>query len=187
MLPLGLSRGSIAEICGRRSSGRTSVYIHVLAQATANGEFCAVIDAGDSFHPASAHAAGIDLERLVWVRSRRKPKHAIRAADLIVHAGGFGVVVLDLCEISLRLLHRIPLSYWYRFRHAVEHTPSILLVCARSPQAKSCSSVVLDLQSKRFEWSGKPPFELVRGVNTSATLLKGPAARSKTVSIQAVA
>lgn len=172
LFPQGLQRGLIAEINGRRSSGRTSLYLHILEQATARGEVCAVIDAHDSFHPASAHAAGVKLERLVWVRCGGKTEDAIRATDLLLHAGGFGVVVLDLCETSARVLNRIPLSYWYRFRRAVEHTPAMLLVCADLPQTKSCSSINLELESKLFLWSGKPPFLLLRGLRTTGLLRK---------------
>jgi recA bacterial DNA recombination protein len=169
LLPKGLCRGIIAEVNGRRSSGRTSVALHVLAQATARGESCAVLDLYDSFHPASAQAAGVQLDRVLWARCHGNAEHAIRATDLLLHAGGFGVVLLDLCEASARALNRIPLSYWYRFRRAVENTPAILLICAELAQAKSCSTNTIDLISKAFDWPGKPPFMLLRGLRANAT------------------
>src|ERR1700728_777890 len=162
LLGQGLCRGAIAEVTGRRSSGRTSIALHILAQATAHGEICAVIDLYNNFHPASAQAAGVELDRIVWVGCRGNAEHAMRAADLLLHAGGFGLVLLDLCETSARMLNRIPLSYWYRFRRAIEHTPSIFVVCAESPQAKASSSNRLQLRSKGFYWSGKAPFLLLR-------------------------
>lgn len=172
----GLSRGIIAEVNGRRSSGRTSACLHVLAQATARGEICAVIDLNDSFHPASAACAGVELDRIVWVRCGGYPEHAIRATDLLLHAGGFGIVLLDMCEASARTLNRIPLSYWYRFRRAVEHTPTILLICAETAQTKSCCSAAIDLQPEAFRWSGKAPFLLLRGIHAAAKLRRGVAA-----------
>lgn len=172
----GLSRGIIAEVNGRRSSGRTAMCLHVLAQATARGEICAVIDLHDSFHPASAARAGVELNRILWVRCRGNAEHAIRAADSLLHAGGFGVVLLDLCEASSRTLNRIPLSYWYRFRRAVEHTPTIVLVCADSPQVKSCSSTAIELRSEAFGWSGNAPFLLLRGIQIAATRRRAVAA-----------
>jgi hypothetical protein len=174
----GLSRGIIAEVNGARSSARTSACLHILAQATVRGEVCAVIDLYDSFHPASAHAAGVRLDRILWVRCRGNAEHAIRAADLLLHAGGFGIVLLDLCEANPRILNRIPLSYWYRFRRAIEHTPAILLICAASPQAKSCSSLGLQLKSKAFSWTGIAPFLLLRGIQTCATLRRNAALRA---------
>ncbi|MBV8551744.1 MAG: hypothetical protein JOY54_10615 [Acidobacteriaceae bacterium] len=159
----GVLRGGITEIHGRRSSGRMSACLHILAQATIRGEICAVVDWNDSFHPASAAAAGVRLESIVWVRCKGNAEHAIRAADLILHAGGFGVVLLDLCEAPARVLNRIPLSYWFRFRRAVESTPTILLLCADSAQAKSCASSNIQTKSKAFHWSGTAPFLLLRG------------------------
>ncbi len=186
LLPNGLERGLIAEIYGDRSSGRTSLFLHILAQATGNGECCAVIDCDDSFHPASASAAGIDLKRLVWIRCRGNAEHAMRAADFLLHAGGFGVVLLDLCDATPRVLNRIPLSYWYRFRRTVENTSTIFLIGAPAAQAKS-SSLSLELRSKAFHWSGKPPFETIRGMELNATLRKSPVISPKPLAIQMVA
>jgi hypothetical protein len=170
LLTNGLARGAIAEVSGRRSSGRTSVALHILAQATARGEVCAVIDLYSTFHPASAQAAGVELDRMVWVRCSGNAGHALRATDLLLHAGGFGVVLLDLCDAPARVLNRIPLSYWYRFRRAVEHTPAILLVCADSAQAKSCALNSIQLNHKVFHWSGRAPFLLLRGMEATAVL-----------------
>lgn len=190
LLGKGLSRGAMAELSGGRSSGRTSIAMHVLKQATGRGEICAVIDLYDSFHPESAAAAGVQLDRLVWARCRGNVEHAIRAADLLLHAGGFGVVVLDLCEASARMLNRIPLSYWYRFRRAVEHTPAILLVCVDLPQAKSCAVSGIELKTEVFHWAGEAPFLLLRGMEVKAVVRRAAAyARAATSigSIQAVA
>lgn len=186
LFPQGLSRGAIAEIHAPRSSGRTSLYLHILAQATARGEVCAVIDSRDTFHPASAQAAGVKLDRLVWVRCRGNAEHALRATDLLLHAGGFGVVVLDLCETEPRVLNRIPLSYWYRFRRALEHTPAILLVCAEWPQAKSCSATSLELKSGLFHWSGKAPFLFLSRLHATAFLRKRSSLRTQSLSIPLV-
>ena len=64
----GLPRGALSEIAGPASSGRTGVMLAALAEATRRQEVCALVDANDSFDPASATAAGVDLERLLWVR-----------------------------------------------------------------------------------------------------------------------
>jgi hypothetical protein len=179
LFPKGLKRGSVTEVNGCRSSGRTSVTVHILAQATKRGEICAVIDLYNGFDPNCAAAAGVRLDRLVWVRCSGNIEHAVRAADLLVHAGGFGLVLLDLCEANARMLQRIPLSYWYRFRRAVEHTPAILLVCADTSQAKSCSSNSVCLKPKHFEWRGRRPFLLLRGLEASATVKAATPAPSR--------
>jgi len=184
VLPQGLPRGIIAEICGRRSSGRTAACLHVLAQATRRGEVCAVIDLYDSFHPASAQASGVLLERLVWIRCQANAEHAMRAADLLLHAGGFGVILLDLCDATARMLNRISLSYWHRFRRATEHTPTILLICAESAQANSCAAVSLRFQPRGSRWTGQSPFLLLRGIESSIVSERYKKARGKVLPIR---
>jgi recombination protein RecA len=68
----GLPRGCLTEICGPASSGRTSLMMSALAEATARGEVCALVDASDCFDPLSAEQAGVDLERLLWVRCQAR-------------------------------------------------------------------------------------------------------------------
>jgi recombination protein RecA len=64
----GIPCGQITELVGPASSGRTSVALAMLSEATARGEVAAYIDATDSLDPRSAQKAGIALERLLWVR-----------------------------------------------------------------------------------------------------------------------
>ena len=59
----GLPRGALSEIIGPASSGRTGVMLAALAGAMRHEEACALVDASDNFDPASAVAAGVDLER----------------------------------------------------------------------------------------------------------------------------
>ncbi len=125
---LRLPRGAISEIVGRPSSGRTALLHAILAESLNRGEICAFIDCADSFDPATARNNGVALERLLWVRCGQKPDRALKVADWILHGGGFGVVVLDLCDAPPETLRRIPLPWWYRFRRAVESTPSILAI-----------------------------------------------------------
>jgi hypothetical protein len=171
VLPAGISRGGILELIGRRSSGRTAASLHILAQATQRGEVCAVVDTNDNFHPASAASAGVCLDRIVWVRCGGNAEHAMRSVDLLLHAGGFGVVMLDVSEVSMRILNRIPLSYWFRFQRAVENTPAILVVSTRAAQARSCAVNAINLELKSPRWSGSlssPLFRLLRGLAVSA-------------------
>src|SRR5271163_2116097 len=64
----GLPRGCLTEVCGPASSGRTSVLLAALAAATQRQEVCALVDVSDAFNPHSAAAAGVNFERLLWVR-----------------------------------------------------------------------------------------------------------------------
>jgi recombination protein RecA len=158
-------RGRISEIVGARSSGRTSVLHALLAASTGRGEFAALVDAGDAFDPCSAAAAGVELSRLIWVRCGGRVEPAMRAADLLIQAGGFGVVALDLAEAVPRQLQRIPATAWFRFRRAVETTPTILAVVADRPLAKSCASLAVKLPPRRAVFTGRAPFLLLRDLH----------------------
>ena len=172
VFPHGIRRGRLLDLHGKRSSGRLSLCLHILAEATQCGEICAIVDLYNSFDPASAARAEVRLEKIVWVRCNGHAGHAIRAADLLLHAGGFGVVLLDLCEAPARVLNHIPLSYWYRFRRAVENTPAIVLICADLPQTKSCAKNNVQMKFKALHWSGCAPFLLLRGLETEAVQQK---------------
>src|ERR1700678_3799803 len=89
-----LPRGSITEILGDRSTGRTALAQSMLATATLAGEVAAWIDGGDSFDPASAARAGADLGKLLWVQCAHSMETAAKAADMVLHSGAFGLIVL---------------------------------------------------------------------------------------------
>jgi len=207
----GLPRGCLTEIFGPASSGRTTLLLAALAAATRRGEVCAIVDASDALDPHSAVAAGIDLDRLLWVRCgedspqshpsvslragsgsenknlRRHPdcsrfsggakelarrgrrdlpypaapreklyegesrpaehhlEQLLRATDLLLESGGFGLIALDLCDLPLQAARRIPLTTWFRFRRAVEHRSTVLLAIERQSIAGSCSSLLIKL------------------------------------------
>ena len=292
MLEGGIPRGALIELCGSGSSGRTSLAFSLLAKATERQEVCAYVDVSDSLDPMSLAAAGVELQRLLWIRcgssvgdspqirtsfsggvsaspkqmqtdvsehlenrnsktqqghmwqhprdqirgietslpgifseakktkaavgnghaatlafpkldemsliarcsgeqaevrqSRRrqiqrgnesldsepafywnkggrngassnKPwrrfDQALRATDLLLHSGGWGLVVFDLGNIPWVDARRIEMSTWFRFRRAIENTPTILLLVGEEPSAKSCSSLVLQCCRKRENWN----------------------------------
>src|ERR1700691_5983027 len=169
---LRLPRGAISEILGRPSSGRTALLHAILAESLSRGEICAFIDCADSFDPASARNNGVNLERLLWVRCNRKPDCALKAADWILHGGGFGVVVLDLCDASPETLRRIPLPWWYRFRRAVENTASILAIAGSHPIAGSCASCVIERERRGARWSGSAQVPVLDGIDFRAASRK---------------
>ncbi|HUI42826.1 MAG TPA: hypothetical protein VL523_12740 [Terriglobia bacterium] len=148
----GLPRASLTEVSGPPSSGRTALELALVASLTVKGESCALIDAEDSFDPASALAAGVALERLLWVRCGGL-EQALHATDLLLGAGGFGAVVLDLAGIPARRARRVPPSYWFRFRRAVENTSTVLALIGEEPCAQSAASLVLYLENEDVGWS----------------------------------
>lgn len=148
----GLPRGAMTEICGPACSGRTSLLLAALAARTADGEVCALVDARDSFDPAVANAAGVALKQLLWVRCQNIDQ-ALRATDLLIQGGGFGLVAVDLSDVPQRTARQVPLNAWFRFRRAVEDTPTILLLLGQDSNAKTCASLVLRLDAQNVQWA----------------------------------
>jgi recombination protein RecA len=298
----GFPRGSLVELCGPSSSGRTSLAYSLLAEATERQEACAFVDVSDSLDPVSLAAAGVDLPRLLWIRcgenaneeanlksspyfsswdkqsrdlhmskkpafvhgwrhprelmrgvdqaipsvlGKQKPsiesaqihvvarcageqverdrelprrgvralrplpavretapasaprfekrnakpwkrlEQALKSTDLLLHGGGWGVVVVDLGGVSWVDARRINLSMWFRFRRAIESTPTILVLLGEESCARSCASLVLRCQRKTDTWhrsatnvsSGTSTFEgfEVQGEVTRSRVLSQPA------------
>jgi recombination protein RecA len=302
----GFPRGSLVELCGPASSGRTSLAFSLLAQSTERQEACAFVDVSDSLDPISLAAAGVELPRLLWVRCgetedrgpdlktssyfapadkeirrtggsdsvNKKPmpvhgwrhprelmrgvdkaipsligkqaapavsaqlhvvarcageqverdrelprrgfrtprplpllrefnsathmrsgarsgkpwkrlEQALKTTDLLLHGGGWGVVVVDLGGISWVDARRIELNTWFRFRRAIENTSTILLLLGEESCAKSCASLVLRCQRRADNWSraaasaetGVSTFEgfEVQGEVTRSRVLSQPA------------
>jgi hypothetical protein len=74
-------------------------------------------------------------------------EQVLRATDLLLESGGFGLIVLDLADLPPQAARHIPLATWFRFRRAIEHTPTILLSTEQQAIAGSCSSLLLQLSS----------------------------------------
>jgi hypothetical protein len=164
-----LPRGCLTEIYGPASSGRTTVLYAALAASTAREEMCALVDANDAFDPASAAAAGVLLDRVLWVRCAHAAEQALKAADLLIQGGGFGLVAMDLGDTPVATARRISLTSWFRLRRAVEHTPTILLALARRSNAKTCASLAIECRREHALWSGAHPGRLLRGIRTRVT------------------
>ena len=154
-------RGAITELLGQESTGRTALAQSLLATATLGGEIAAWVDCGDAFDPVSAAKAGADLGKMLWVQCGHRLELALKAADMILHSGGFGLVMLDICDASDAALQRIPLSYWYRIRRAMEGTPSALLVLSRHSVARACATRQFVLNQATLEWRGLAPFQTI--------------------------
>jgi hypothetical protein len=154
----GLPVGAISELTGPESSGRTSLALAFLSGRSREGLVCAWVDAGDSLDPESAAASGVSLKQLLWVRCRAaganaKPwvrlDQALRSTDLLLQAGGFAALVLDLGSTAPEHGCRIPLATWFRFRHAADRTRCSLLVLGQAPFAQSSAAVMLECSAQR--------------------------------------
>jgi hypothetical protein len=79
----------------------------------------------------------------------------LKVTDLLLQSNGFGMIALDLGDVPVPSARRISLASWFRFRRAVEHTPTALLVLEQQPIAGSCSSVLLRVSAVHSQRSGK--------------------------------
>jgi len=163
----GLPRGQLSEIVGARSSGRTTLALQTMAAATRRGEIAALVDAFDRLDVASAAEAGIDLDRLLWIRGHAHVQssnfnlkiddspiaHALKALNLVLQAGGFACVVLDLGDAPLPALKRIPFTTWLRVQRVIEGSDTACLLVAPQPLARSAGGLTL-LLTGRARWSG---------------------------------
>jgi hypothetical protein len=164
----GLPRGCLTEICGPASSGRTSILLATLSAATQRQEICALVDISDAFNPRSAAAAGVNFEKMLWVRCgmrlQKSPQRhrvtenkiekpveqALQVTDLLLQSGGFGLVIIDLGDTPLKMARRIPLTSWFRFQRAIEHTATVLFVISQAPCARTCASLLLKVSGKKL-------------------------------------
>jgi RecA/RadA recombinase len=160
----GIPRGTLTEICGVESTGRTALVFALLGQATQSGECCAWIDAAGAFDPASAAEAGVELGRVLWVNCGGNAQHALKSTDLLIQAGGFGLVVLDIADTPDAIARRISLASWFRLRHAAERTATALVAVERQINARSCSALQIEMRRKKPVWIGK----LLRGIAAQA-------------------
>ncbi|MBC8132181.1 MAG: hypothetical protein H7X95_04305, partial [Deltaproteobacteria bacterium] len=148
----GWPAAAVSEIAGKRSAGRTSVLYASVAAAMARAQAVALVDAAGVFDPRSAEAAGVVLSRLLWIRATGRA--VLQAAELLVGAGGFGLVVLDFGERPAR----VPDAAWLRLRHAAERQGTAVLVAApwRIVGATAAAAVVMHGGQPRFGSGGAP-------------------------------
>ena len=172
----GLRRGHLSEIVGRRSSGRTTVLGAILAAATARGEVVALVDTHDRFDPTSAAGCGVDLSRLLWIRDRGDVLRALKAVNLVLQAGGFGVVVFDLADARGPELRQFPITTWMRLSRVIEGSQTVALLVAADRLARSPGGVTIALDRRdadaSIRWSGQTDrARLLREVNVSPRVI----------------
>ena len=158
----GLPRGQLSEIAGPCSSGRTTLLLALAAAASRRGEIAAIVDTFDRLDVASVVAADADLDRLLWVRGEaastsalvdRAIDRALKAVNLVLQAGGFGVVALDCADIPPIALKRIPFTTWLRIQRIVEGSDTACVLVVPQPVARSAGGVTLTLGSTAT-WAG---------------------------------
>lgn len=90
----GVPRGRIIEIFGPESSGKTTLALHVVAEAQRNGGVCAFIDAEHALDPVYARAIGVDVDELL-ISQPDTGEQALEITDTLVRSGALDVLVVD--------------------------------------------------------------------------------------------
>ena len=142
--------GEITEIVGRLSSGRTSLLMAVLRRATRAGAATALVDVDDALDAVSAARAGVELDRLLWVRCGRRRDVALRAVDLLVRCPGFTIVALDLGELAPRL----SLAVAFRLRLAARRSRVALVVLSSRRVAGAGAAFAVETVQAGVDWAG---------------------------------
>jgi recombination protein RecA len=158
----GIPRGQLSEVVGPRSSGRLAILVSALAGATSRGEAVALVDPLDMFDPVSASASGLDFQRMLWIRGEASSSarvslsceygtlqkgldRAVKALNIVLQAGGFGVVVLDLGEVAAPAIKRLPYTTWLRLHRVIEGSDTACVVIGSEPMARSAGGVTVQL------------------------------------------
>lgn len=145
----GVPRGHLSEIVGAPSSGRTALVAALLAASTRRGEVTAVVDLPDALHPATLWAASADLDRVLWVRPPSL-RAGFKCTELILTAGGFGLVVLDLDVLGTSAL---PLHVWPRLQRGAKRAGTALVLLAPHRVAGSFAAMSIALTVRRPRWN----------------------------------
>ena len=137
-----------------------SLILRMLAAATARGELVAVVDALDMLDVASLEAAGVVLDRLLWIRghvvinpglcrdlNQRAMEQALRALTLVLQAGNFGLVVLDVGEAPADALRRLPFTTWLRLQRMVEGSQTVCVLVGSGQVARSSAGLTIKLEA----------------------------------------
>ncbi len=164
----GIARGRISEITGPASSGKTTIAARFIASATRRGETTAWIDLPGAFDPASIEAAGADLARILWAgfdgefRTAdfacrfylpKKRKDPLKAAELILEAGGFGLVVIDFGTMRYPLAQGAAL----RLARAAERSGAAVLALAAHRMCGTFAALTLSLDRAQTCFSRTAP------------------------------
>jgi recombination protein RecA len=195
----GLPRGHLSELSGPCSSGRMTLLLQLMSAATRRGEIVALIDTCDRLDVASATAAGVDLDRLLWIRggsgfgiggsgfgpgpraqspepgdqsSETAIDRALKALNLVLQAGGFSLVAIDLADVPPARLRQIPFTTWPRVQRVIEGSDTACVLLTPEPLARSAGGLTLSLAG-RSTWAG---------VSDRSRLLQGVDLRVRVVS-----
>ncbi len=168
----GWPKGQWSEVVGPRSSGRSWTLAQGMAQATQRGELVALIDAFDTWDPTAVAACDPVWARWLWVRgpaiaaggpasaagertlATQGVDRALKAAAMLLQAGGFGMVVLDLSEAPQSVIRALPFTTWLRLQRMLAGHDTVGVLLAAEATARSAEGVSVQLSAAEAWWSG---------------------------------
>jgi len=166
---------AIPSITGKQTAATESAKIHVVARCREEQVERDREAPRRGIRPSGSLPRKIETypaREVQYEGKRTKPwkrlEQALRSTDLLLHGGGWGVVVIDLGGISWVDARRIDLATWFRFRRAIENTPTTLILLGEESCAKSCASLVLRCLRGADHWS-----RAAASVPTAASTLEG--------------
>src|SRR5580698_11428645 len=159
----GLARGRISEITGPISSGKTTIAASFASAASRRGEVVGWVDVPGAFDPRSLEAAGADLARIMWVSfgkklvssrggfitKERERRNELKAAELLLEAGGFGLVVIDFGAMRFPLSQSASL----RLARAAERSATAVLALAGNRVCGTFAALTLSMSKLRASFS----------------------------------
>ena len=159
----GLARGRISEVIGPVSSGKTTVAAAFASTASRRGEVIGWIDVPGAFDPCSLEAAGAEPTRILWVsfakkapsshrtfiNKERERRIELKAAEMLLEAGGFGLVVIDFGPMRYPLSQSASL----RLARAAERSGTAVLALATTRVCGTFAALTLAMSKHRARFN----------------------------------
>src|SRR5207245_8583519 len=135
---------------------------------------------------ASAAAAGIDLDRLLWIRghvvshpglcrdlNQRALEQAVKALTLVLQAGNFGLVAFDVADAPADAIRRLPFTTWLRLQRMIEGSQTLGVLIGSEPMARSSAglTVTLGIREHGIRFRGR----LFEGIDIEARVIRARA------------
>lgn len=127
--------------------------------------------------------APISAARAARKLAFQKLEQGLRAADLLLQGGGFSLIALDAADLAPEIVGKVPLTTWFRFRRAVEPTPTVFLLLTRTAVATGCASLSLRMErtaTRKTAQAGCPTHaRLLHGLDVRVEMVRGSAPKKK--------
>lgn len=172
ILGQGFRKGSVGEIVGTASSGRTALALALAAQASRE-DLVAWVDPLDRFSPQAAFHAGVEFRNFIWLRGQPEKERpladAIGATHALAAASLFDVVVLDFADVPERLLKALPTAWNVRLLRAFESTETACIVLSRSHWGGSPRGLSIRLRTEKRQFAQTGHGRLLKRLTLAAT------------------